>query len=52
MPDTYKENIIQQGTRAHRQLKAYELAQAAGSDKQECLNAVVDTLVSDTAEGL
>ncbi len=45
-------NIMSRGTSAHRQLKAYELAQAAGSDEQECLNAVVDTLVSDTAEGL
>jgi carboxylate-amine ligase len=45
-------NIMSRGTSAHRQLKAYELAQAAGCDEQECLNAVVDTLVSDTADGL
>jgi len=44
--------ILSRGTSAHRQLKAYELAQAAGKGKQECLNAVVDTLVSDTAEGV
>ena len=45
-------NIMSRGTSAHRQLKAYELAQAAGSSEQDCLNAVVDTLVADTAAGL
>jgi carboxylate-amine ligase len=45
-------HILTRGTSAHRQLKAYELAQAAGSNKDECLKAVVDTLVADTAEGL
>lgn len=44
--------IMSRGTSAHRQLKAYELAQAAGSSEEDCLKAVVDTLVSDTAEGL
>lgn len=44
--------IMSRGTSAHRQLKAYELAQAAGKSEQDCLEAVVDTLVSDTAEGL
>ncbi len=45
-------NIMTRGTSAHRQLKAYELADAAGGSKEECLKAVVDTLISDTAEGL
>jgi carboxylate-amine ligase len=45
-------NILQRGNSAHRQLKAYELAEASGKDKQECLIAVVDQLVSDTAKGL
>ena len=45
-------DILTRGTSAHRQLKAYELASAAGKDTEECLMAVVDTLVSDTAEGL
>jgi carboxylate-amine ligase len=44
--------IMSRGTSAHRQVKAYELAQAAGKSEQDCLKAVVDTLVSDTAEGL
>jgi carboxylate-amine ligase len=44
--------IMSRGTSAHRQLKAYELAQAAGNSDEDCLKAVVDTLVSDTAEGL
>ena len=46
------QDILTRGTSAHRQLKAYELAQAAGKTNEECLRAVVDTLVSDTAEGL
>ncbi len=45
-------NIMSRGTSAHRQLRAYELAQAAGGSEDECLRAVVDTLISDTAEGL
>ena len=45
-------DILTRGTSAHRQLKAHELAAAAGKDKEECLQAVVDTLVSDTADGL
>jgi carboxylate-amine ligase len=44
--------ILSRGTSAHRQLKAYELAQAAGSSDEDCLKSVVDTLVADTAEGL
>ena len=45
-------DIVSRGTSAHRQLKAYELAQAAGSNKEECVRAVVDMLVADTADGL
>lgn len=45
-------HILSRGTSAHRQLKTYELAQAAGNSDEECLKTVVDTLVSDTAEGL
>jgi carboxylate-amine ligase len=45
-------HIMTRGTSAHRQLKAYELAQAAGSSEEDCLNAVVDTLVADTSEGV
>jgi carboxylate-amine ligase len=44
--------ILSRGTSAHRQLKAYELALAAGKDVEDCLKAVVDTVVADTAEGL
>ncbi len=44
--------ILSRGTSAHRQLKSYELAQAAGSSDEDALKAVVDTLISDTAEGL
>ena len=45
-------NILQRGTSAHRQLKAQELALAAGKSNEESLQAVVDTLVADTADGL
>ncbi len=45
-------NILTRGTSAHRQLKSYEQAQAAGNSEDDCLKAVVDTLISDTAGGL
>lgn len=45
-------DILTRGTSAHRQLKDYELEQAAGKSVEESLQAVVDTLISDTAEGL
>lgn len=45
-------DILGRGTSAHRQLKAYELAAAAGAEPDDCLKAVVDTLVTDTAEGV
>jgi carboxylate-amine ligase len=45
-------NIMQRGTSAHRQLKAYELAEAAGSSTEDCLKAVVDRLIEDTAKGV
>jgi len=45
-------NILQRGTSAHRQLKAYEFAEASGCSKDECLKAVVDRLIEDTANGV
>ncbi len=45
-------NILARGTSAHRQLKDYELEQAAGKSHEDCLKAVVDTLISDTSTGL
>ena len=44
--------ILSRGTSAHRQLKAHELSIAAGKSQEEALQAVVDTLIADTAEGL
>jgi carboxylate-amine ligase len=44
--------ILSRGTSAHRQLKTYELATASGKSDEEALKAVVDTLISDTAEGI
>jgi carboxylate-amine ligase len=45
-------DILSRGTSSHRQLKARELALAAGKTPEEALQAVVDTLVADTAESL
>ncbi|MBT8077944.1 MAG: carboxylate-amine ligase [Gammaproteobacteria bacterium] len=45
-------SILDRGTSAHRQLKAHELAAAAGKSDEECLRAVVDTLIEDTASDL
>jgi carboxylate-amine ligase len=45
-------DILERGTSAHRQLKAHELAAAAGKNEEECLQAVVDTLIEDTASDL
>jgi len=44
-------DILSRGTSAHRQLRAYELATAAGQSADEALRAVVDTVIQDTAEG-
>ncbi len=44
--------ILQRGTSAHRQRKTYELAEAAGCSREECLRKVVDQLVKDTATGV
>jgi len=44
--------ILSRGTSSHRQLKAHELAAASGKSPEDCLKAVVDTLVADTADGL
>lgn len=45
-------DIMSRGTSAHRQLKAHQLSLAAGGSADDALNAVVDTLIADTAEGL
>lgn len=45
-------DILSRGTSAHRQLKAHELAVASGSSQKDALKSVVDTLITDTADGL
>ena len=45
-------DILSRGTSAHRQLKDFELEQAAGKSIEDSLKAVVDTLIADTCEGL
>jgi carboxylate-amine ligase len=44
--------IMSRGTSAHRQLKTYADAKAAGLSHEDCLKAVVDRLVADTATDL
>jgi carboxylate-amine ligase len=41
--------ILERGTSAHRQIRAYEQARAAGASDREALRAVVDLLVRETA---
>src|SRR5262249_31509913 len=45
----YTRTILQRGTSAHRQIKAYDAARAAGASEREALLAVVDFLVTETA---
>jgi len=44
--------ILSRGTSAHRQLRDYALERANGASAEDSLKAVVDTLITDTAEGL
>lgn len=45
-------DILSRGTSAHRQLRDFEQAQAAGKSVEDSLKTVVDTLIASTAEGL
>ena len=45
-------HILTRGTSAHRQLKTFEIEQAAGNSVEDSLCAVVDRLIEDTAHGL
>ena len=45
----YMRTILERGTSAHRQLRAYDAARAAGASEREALIAVVDFLVRETA---
>ncbi len=44
--------ILSRGTSAHRQIRTYEEARAAGASEREALQAVVDFLIRETATGL
>ncbi|HVO45570.1 MAG TPA: hypothetical protein VMT29_04475, partial [Steroidobacteraceae bacterium] len=48
----YVRTILARGTSAHRQLRTYDEARAAGASEREALLAVVDFLVRETAAGL
>jgi carboxylate-amine ligase len=45
---THLETVLEQGTSAHRQIRQYEEARAAGASVREALQAVVDFLVRET----
>jgi len=44
--------IVKDGTSAHRQIRIYEEARAAGASEREALQAVVDLLVRETKAGV
>ena len=44
--------ILARGTSAHRQLRTFQEARAAGATPREALQAVVDFLIRETASGL
>lgn len=44
--------IVRRGTSAHRQIAVYEKALAAGAERREALDAVVDFLIEETVAGL
>jgi glutamate---cysteine ligase / carboxylate-amine ligase len=46
------ETILMRGTSAHRQIRMYEEARAAGASSREAMQAVVDFLVKETRAGL
>ena len=46
------ETILMRGTSAHRQIRIYEEARAAGASGREALQAVVDFLVNETRANL
>jgi carboxylate-amine ligase len=48
----HSRNIVKGGTSAHRQIRMYEEARAAGASEREALQAVVDLLVKETKGGL
>jgi carboxylate-amine ligase len=46
------DTLLRRGTSAHRQIRIYEEARAAGASGREALLAVVDFLVKETTAGL
>jgi len=46
----YARTILERGTSAHRQIRTYSQARAAGASEREALQAVVDCLVRETAQ--
>jgi len=44
--------ILDRGTSAHWQIRAYDEAKAAGATEEEAFRAVVDMLIEETLEGL
>jgi carboxylate-amine ligase len=48
----YIRTILARGTSAHRQIRTYDEARAAGASEREALLAVVDFLIRETAASL
>ena len=48
----HSREIVRQGTSAHRQIRVFEDAVAAGASREEALQAVVDMLIEETVAGL
>ncbi|MFK5073395.1 hypothetical protein ACI4BE_28110, partial [Klebsiella pneumoniae] len=44
----YVRTILRRGTSAHRQIRTYDEARAAGASEREALSAVVDFLIRET----
>jgi carboxylate-amine ligase len=44
--------ILARGTSAHRQIKVFDDAIAAGASRAQALSAVVDWLIAETARGV
>ena len=48
----HSRTILQRGTSAHWQVKAYNEAKTAGASEPEAIKAVVDLLITETMNGL
>ena len=45
-------DVLERGTSANREVACYQAALAAGNSEQDALNAVVDQIIAETAQGI